>query len=117
MKHYSDVNRYIADAPKEIQNQLNNLRKIILEIAPQAKESISYGMAYYSYNGKLIYFGYFKNHISVFIPGSTIKKFKDNLKKYKTATATIQFPLFEELPFPLIKKLIQARVAEVEKEK
>jgi uncharacterized protein YdhG (YjbR/CyaY superfamily) len=117
MQKYTNVDDYIASAPNEIQYRLKTLRDIILATIPQAKESMSYGMAYYSYKGKLLYFGYFKKHIGLFIPGSILKDFQEDLKKYETSTATIRFPLSEELPLSLIKKLVKARVASVEKEK
>jgi len=37
----------------------------------------------------------------------TIDEHQVELKKYQTSTATMRFPLDEELPIPLIKKLIK----------
>ncbi len=104
------VDEYIAQAPKEIQGKLKELRKAIKETAPDAEEKISYGMPYYGYKGRLVYFAYFKNHIGFYAMPPVIKGLEGELKKYRTATATIRFPLNENLPLALIKKLVKAGI-------
>lgn len=67
-------------------------------------------MPYYGYKGRLAYFGLAKNHIGLYIPPPVVADHKDELKEYKTATATVQFPNDKPLPISLIKKLVKARV-------
>src|SRR3989344_5911141 len=93
MKKAKNVDAYIAGAPREVRSKLRELRKAIKTAAPKAAEKISYRMPYYGYKGRLAYFAYAKE-----------------LTRYKTATATIHFPLNEKLPIPLIKKLIRVGV-------
>ncbi len=83
-----------------------------------AEERISYGMPGYFYNGALVYFGGFKNHVSLFGTASGVmKKFAKELDDYITSKGTIQFPLDQPLPTVLIKKLVHERVAENELKK
>ena len=110
MKKAKDVNEYIAKAPKEVRGKLKELRKIIKSVAPTAEEKISYGMPYYGYKGRLAYFAYAKNHIGLYAMPPVIQDHIKDLKKYRTATATIRFPLNEKLPVALIKKLVKAGV-------
>ena len=56
MKPIKNVDEYIALAPKEVQGRLKELRATIMAAAPNAKERISYGMPYYEYKGRLVYF-------------------------------------------------------------
>ncbi len=120
MKPIKNVDEYIALAPKEVQGKLKELRATIKTAAPGAQERISYGMPYYEYKGRLVYFQLWKKHIGLYVPSPVVEEHKSELKGYETTKATVRFPLDEELPNTLIKKLVEARVRkndEVEKKK
>ena len=109
------VDEYISLAPKNIQGSLKQLRSIIRKLAPGASEKMSYGMPYYGYKGKLVYFSFTKTHIGLYIPPPVIENHREELKNYSTAKATIRFPLDKKLPIALIKKLIKVRMIRNEK--
>ncbi len=67
-------------------------------------------MPYYGYKGRLAYFVYAKHHIGLYAMPPIVKDYAKELKRYKTATATIRFPLNEKLPIALIKKLVRKGV-------
>lgn len=110
MNPVKNVNDYIAQAPKEVQKKLQELRAVIKSTAPSAQERISYGMPYYDYKGRLVYFQLWEKHIGFYIPTPVLEEHTSELKGYETTKATVRFPLDEELPLDLIKKLVQARV-------
>ncbi len=112
-----DVDEYISRAPKEVQGKLNELRAAIKETAPTAVECISYGMPYYHYKGRLVYFANAKAHIGLYIPTPIIEEYKNELAEYETAKGTVRFPLDRKLPIPLIKKLVKARMKKKEAKK
>jgi uncharacterized protein YdhG (YjbR/CyaY superfamily) len=117
MKAYSDVESYINDQPKQIQDSLQKLRATIIKAAPKAQELISYGMPAYKLHGALVYFGGFKNHISFFPVSSGVAHFADQLKQYKTAKGTIHFPFDKPIPVKLVADIVKFRVQEnLEKE-
>jgi uncharacterized protein YdhG (YjbR/CyaY superfamily) len=105
-----NVDEYIAQAPKEVQAKLQELRTTIKSTAPGAEERISYGMPYYYYKGRLVYFQLWKKHIGFYVPTPVVEEHKSELQGYETTDATIRFPLDEELPLALIKTLVEARV-------
>lgn len=117
MKTLKTVDDYIRQAPENIQQKLNDLRAAIKQTAPKAEEKISYGMPYYGYKGRLVYFAAFTHHIGVYITPPIIEEHANELTEYKTAMATIQFPHDKKLPIPLIKKLIRARMKKNEEKK
>lgn len=117
MKKAKDVDEYIAKAPKEVRGKLKELRTIIKSTAPKAEERISYGMPYYGYKGRLVYFAFAKKHIGLYVPPPIIEEHKKELKNYGTSKATVRFPLNKKLPLSLIKKLVKARVKKNEARK
>ena len=102
------VDAYIAAAPKAAQPRLRRLRKLIQDAAPEATEKLSYGMPFYDYRGRLIYFSAFKNHIGVYPVGEAAKH--KELSEYMTGRGTYRFPLDEPMPMDLIRELVEARV-------
>ena len=82
----TNVDAYIAAAPKEVQSKLQALRAAIKAAAPKAEEQISYGMPYYGYKGRLAYFAYAKHHIGLYAMPPIVKDHAKELRKYKTAT-------------------------------
>ena len=110
MRQAKNVDEYIALSPEEVQDKLKELREIIKSVAPKAQERISYGMPYYQYKGRLVYFGLSKKHIGLYIPTPIVQEHKSELKDYETTKATIRFSLDKKLPVMLIKKLVKARI-------
>jgi uncharacterized protein YdhG (YjbR/CyaY superfamily) len=107
------VEDYIAEFPKEVQNKLKLVRKTILNNAPNAVESMSYGMPAYKLNKKpLVYFGGFTKHIGFYATPTGHEKFESQLSKYKQGKGSVQFPLSEELPLELIAEIVSFRVNE-----
>jgi len=113
MDKLTNVTEYIANAPKEVQMLLEKIREIILENAPEAEESISYGMpAYKLYKKPLVYFAAYENHIGFYATPSGHEAFKAALSQYKQGKGSVQFPINEALPLDLIKRIVVFRAEE-----
>lgn len=113
MKTFTNVDEYILEFENETRERLISIRKLILEIAPEAVESISYGMPAYKVNGKpLVYFAGYKSHIGFYATPTGHKAFEKELSKYKQGKGSVQFPLNEPLPMKLIKEIVLFRLAE-----
>ena len=110
MKKTGNVDEYIDGAPKEVQEKLRQLRALILQVAPNAVERISYGMPFYEYRGRLIYYGVAKNHIGLYIPPPVIEEHKNEIGPYYATKATLHLPFDEDLPNELIKMLVRAKM-------
>lgn len=110
MKKYANVDEYLANYSGETRKKLDEIRKTIHEVVPEATEKISYGIPTFALNGNLVHFAGYENHIG-FYPGSApISEFAKELAGYNTAKGTVQFPLDKPLPLDLIRKITKACV-------
>jgi uncharacterized protein YdhG (YjbR/CyaY superfamily) len=109
------IDEYLAHVQVDQRCALEELRQAIHVMVPGAQECISYGVPAFRLNGRsLIFFGAWANHCA-FYPGSstTLKKFRNDLKGFQTSKSTLRFSPDKPLPVALVKKLVQARMAEI----
>ena len=115
MKTAKTVDEYVSLYPNSVQLLLKQMRGLIKEVAPDAIESISYGMPAYKYNKKpLVYFGGYVGHIGFYATPNTHIQFAEKLKGYKQGKGSVQFPLDKPLPITLIKSMVRFRKKSLE---
>jgi len=116
MTRMRTVDEYIAAAAKEAQPKLRQVRAAIREVAPEAVESISYGMPFYSHAGetgfknRLVYFGALKSRLVLYMRPQDLEEPANALAEYKSSKSALWFPLDRAIPSPLIKKLVKNAV-------
>lgn len=93
---------------------LQQLRRVIRAAAPLAEERISYGMPFYEYRGRLVYFAGYRSHVGLYPVGQAKQIYATELKEYLTGKSTLRFPIGRPLPVALITKVVKARVKENE---
>ena len=107
------IEEYLAPLPADQRKALEKLRATIKSAAPDAAESISYGVPTFKHKGKpLIYFGAAKKHLSVY--GPAVVAHEDELAGFDTSKGTIRFQPGKPLPAALVKKLVKERMMEIE---
>jgi uncharacterized protein YdhG (YjbR/CyaY superfamily) len=106
------INEYIRRFPSKTQKMLREMRSVIRSAAPEAGETVSYGIPTFTLNGNLVHFAAHKNHIGFYPTPSGIAAFRKELAGYESAKGTVRFPLDEPLPLPLIRRIVVFRVAE-----
>ncbi|PYL82341.1 MAG: hypothetical protein DMF21_02605 [Verrucomicrobia bacterium] len=113
-----NVDEYLARVPEPARSTLNRIRAVIRSaVPPAATETMSYGMPAFRYKEVLVWFAAFSDHCSLFPTASVIEAYKKELRGFYTSKGTIHFPTDKPLPAALIKKLVKARVAQVEGKK
>ena len=105
-----NMDDYVGRFPKEVQPLLRKMRLTIRKAAPQAKETISYGIPAFTLNGLLVWFAAHKTHIGFYPRASAIAAFKKDLSAYKGAKGSVQFPFDEPLPLALVSRIVKFRV-------
>ncbi|HEX2393989.1 MAG TPA: DUF1801 domain-containing protein [Bacteroidales bacterium] len=107
------VDNYISGFSPDIQKILKEIRKIIRNAAPEAKEMMNYGIPTFKMGENLVHFAGFKNHIGFYPTPSGIMAFKKELSVYKSSKGSVQFPLDKPIPYDLIKNITEFRVKEL----
>ena len=108
------IDEYLAALSPDKRAALQKLRKIIWAAAPKAEERISYQLAAFRLDGRmLVAFGATENHCAFYLmSSSTVAADKAELEKYDTSKGTIRFQPDKPLPAALVRKLVKARIAE-----
>ena len=114
---FKNIDEYIAIQIPEVKILLEQMRQTILKAAPEAEEVISYNMPAFKYQGMLVYFAAYKNHIGFYATPTGHKEFEDELSAYKQGKGSVQFPLSKLLPLDLISRIVAFRVKENLKKK
>jgi uncharacterized protein YdhG (YjbR/CyaY superfamily) len=89
------VAEYLDQVDPAQRAQFERIREVVRGVVPDADETVSYGMPTFTFHGKyLLYFGAFKNHMSVF-PG------------------TIKFTADAPIPAATVEEIVRRRMAEI----
>jgi uncharacterized protein YdhG (YjbR/CyaY superfamily) len=107
------IDDYMAPFPEEVRGRLQLIRMKVRELAPGAKETISYGIPTFKLNDTyLVYFGGWKDYISMYPLPEGNPEFDAAIEPYKAAKATVRFPHKQPLPLPLIETIVRLSLAE-----
>jgi uncharacterized protein YdhG (YjbR/CyaY superfamily) len=94
---------------------LGELRQVIKAAAPEADEVISYRIPLYKHRGDLVGFGAFKNPCSLFVMSSELtKRLAAELEPFEVKHTTVHFTVKNTLSATLVKRIVEARIAENE---
>ncbi len=109
----AEIDTYIEGFPPEVADVLTRIRATITAAAPEAVEAISYGMPTYKLQGRnLVHFAGWKTHVGLYPAPSGIAAVADELAPYTVSKGSIRFELSEPIPYDLITRIVDARVAE-----
>jgi uncharacterized protein YdhG (YjbR/CyaY superfamily) len=103
----NSIDEYIQQQPESIRPRLQKIREIISKTVPEAKESISYRMPLFKYNGMLAYFAAFTNHYSIFLRPPVMNTFKSHLKDYDLSKSGWKIPNSQPVPEKLLTEIIK----------
>lgn len=108
------IDEYLATLSRDQRAALQKVRRAIRAAAPRAEECISYQLAAFRLDGKLLVaMGAGARHCAFFpMSGTTVATLRKDLAGYETSKGTIRFSPEHPLPDTLVRKLVKARIAE-----
>jgi uncharacterized protein YdhG (YjbR/CyaY superfamily) len=113
MPKLTSHDEFLAALPDDKRSALQALREVIRDAAPQAEECISYSLPAFRLDGALVAYGAGANHCAFYpMSGGMVEAHRDELAGYDTSKGTIRFAPDRPLPEALVRKLVQARIAE-----
>jgi uncharacterized protein YdhG (YjbR/CyaY superfamily) len=106
-----DIDTYLAGFPAETVSRLSRIREIVGEMAPDATETISYGVPTFDLAGKhLVHFAGYPRHIGMYPVFAEMDGLPEDLRPYLHGRGTVRFPLSEQLPEDLVRWVVQAQL-------
>ena len=105
-----NVDQYNATFAPQVQAVLQQVRQVVRDAAPDAKEVISYQMPALKQNGILVYFAAFKNHIGFYPPIKGDARLEKTAAPYAGEKGNLRFPIDKPMPVELIRRLTELRV-------
>jgi uncharacterized protein YdhG (YjbR/CyaY superfamily) len=110
------IDAMLAALPDDQRVALQALRSTIAAIAPDAVETISYGMPAFRYHKRpLVGYAGFKNHCSFFPMGSAVlDAHPDEVAPFRTAKGTLQFTPDRPMPVELVQLIVRERMAAID---
>ena len=111
----ADVDSYLAGLPEPKRTTLEELRRCIRQVVPEAEEGLSYGLPAFRVDGKVVAgFAAFKNHLS-YLPhsGSVLPALAEKLDRYDGTKGSLHFPIGEPLPQEVVRLLVEAKLAQL----
>jgi len=111
----AEIDEYLAGLDEPKRSTLEDLRRTILAVVPDAEQCISYGMPAFKLRGKAVAgFAAFKDHLSYFPhSGTVLPELAEEVAGYGGSKGTLHFAVDAPLPRPLVEKLIAVRLGEL----
>jgi uncharacterized protein YdhG (YjbR/CyaY superfamily) len=101
---------YYATHPDPVQRLLHQMRDAIMKNAPEAIETMNYGIPTFKLKGNLVHYAAFKNHIGFYPGAQAVVDFESKLTAFKCSKGAIQFPLTSPLPLELVAEIVRYRI-------
>ena len=112
----AEIDAYINALPEPKRGTLNEVRRRILAVIPDAEQKISYKMPAFAVNGKVIAgFAAFKNHLA-YLPhsGRIFTGLERELEGFVRTPGSLHFPVDQPLAQELIAALIEEKMQVLE---
>ena len=107
-----DIDAYVAGLPVEHRLLAEQVRSAIRAVAPDAIETIRYGMPAFQIAGAtIIYFAIWKKHVGLYPIYRGDPDYEAELAPYRSKTDTVNLPFKTALPVDLIGRIVRSQIS------
>ncbi len=107
------VEAYLAGVAPERRKLLQDMRKSILEVAPDAREHISYSIPAFAMGKAKVGFANYSGHMTFFpFSGSFLDGWWDKLPGFAGTKSGVHFTVEKPIPKAVLRAMVKARLAE-----
>lgn len=108
------VEAYLGRVPEPFRTALLELRAVIRSMAPDATESLVYGVPGFRLQSPLVCYAAFKAHCGFYpMDPALIERFAPELDGFTTAKGTIHFTPDKPIPTDLVRRIVRARLEQL----
>ena len=106
------IEEYIDRCAPQAQPILRRVRATIVKAAPDATETISYGIPAFKLRRILVYFAAFKHHIGLYPPVKGDAALEKAVAPYAGEKGNLRFPIERKIPYALISRIVKFRATQ-----
>jgi uncharacterized protein YdhG (YjbR/CyaY superfamily) len=105
------VEDYLAGLPDDVRVRLEELRRVVHEVVPDAGETISYAMPTFTLDGQpLLHLAAWKQHIGLYPLPPLDPDLDALIAPYRGTTDAMRLPYATPLPRDLVVKVVEVLV-------
>ncbi|MFQ1004325.1 iron chaperone [Modestobacter sp. SSW1-42] len=105
------VEEYLAELPADVRARVEELRRVVAEVAPGAGEAISYAMPVFTLDGApLLHAGAWKQHIGLYPVPVFDGALEAEVAPLRSGRDTMKLPHGAPFPRDLVTRVVQALV-------
>jgi uncharacterized protein YdhG (YjbR/CyaY superfamily) len=118
MRRDPAIDEYLTGRSPSSRALLQKLRRNIHALVPEVEECVSYGMPAFRHRGKVIAGFQATSKGCSYYPfsGTTLKTLADDIEGYSQTKSALHFGPDKPLPASLVRKLLEARIAEAKRD-
>jgi uncharacterized protein YdhG (YjbR/CyaY superfamily) len=97
---------YYASLEHDRKQALETLRSLILQIAPEIKETMRYNMPTFELDEVVVAMASQKHYMSLYLDVELVAKYKDELSHLNCGKSCVRFKRISDLPLDTITQII-----------
>ena len=107
---------YLGALAPERRKALETLRSLVFQVAPDAVETLQYGMPAYDVGGReLCLFASQKRYVSLYLDPRIVEEYRGELEGLNLGKSCVRFRKLEKLPLETVERMLR-EIAQTERE-